>query len=143
MWHAGPTSEGVKRLKDLNNHKSLHLGQRLTYKPPACPADETLAILVELKPLETLQRDEARLTFAALQQLKRLPALKQLTLGGIPISRADIDRLRKELPLVKIDWTEPNESYLKRIRALFGNAARDERSSLSSRGGRWRSESAS
>src|SRR6185369_14534114 len=53
-WHAGPTTEGVKRLKELTNLKSLHLGQRLTYKPPACPSDETLAVLAELKSLETL-----------------------------------------------------------------------------------------
>jgi len=40
---------------------------------------------------------------------------------GIAMSKADVDRLRKELPRVKIEWTEPNESYLKRIRALFGD----------------------
>lgn len=121
MWHAGPTLEGVKSLKELTNLKSLYLGQRLTYKPPACPADETLATLAEFKSLEMLQLDEARLTFAALQQLKRLPALKQLTLGGIDIPREDVDRLRKELPQVRIAWTEPNEAYRKRIRALFGS----------------------
>jgi len=119
-WHAGATQEGVKKLKELKNLKSLHLGQRLTYKPPACPTDETLAILAELKSLESLQLDEARLTFTALQQLKQLPALKKLTLDGIDVPKADVERLRKELPTVKIEWTEPNETYNKRIRALFG-----------------------
>ena len=42
-WHAGGTDEGVKKLKKLKHLKSLYLGQRLTYKPPACPTDETLA----------------------------------------------------------------------------------------------------
>jgi hypothetical protein len=119
-WHAGSTQEGVKKLKALTNLKSLYLGQRLTYKLPACPTDETVAILAEMKSLESLQLEEARLTFAALQSLKQLPALKKLTLGGIDMPKTDVERLRKELPGVKIEWTEPNETYMKRIRALFG-----------------------
>jgi len=120
-WHAGQTLEGMKRLKDLKNLKRLYLGQRLTYKPPACVSDEIISILVDMKSLEQLQLDEARLSLAALQQLKRLPALKKLTLGGIDIPRADVERLRKELPLVKIEWSEPSEQYLKRIRSLFSS----------------------
>lgn len=120
-WHVGVTQEGVKKLKELKNLKSLNLGQRLTYKPPACPTDETLAILAELKSLETLQLSEAHLTLTALEQLKQLPALKKLTLDGIDIPKADVERLRKDLPAVKIDWTEPNETYKKRIQALFGS----------------------
>jgi hypothetical protein len=110
-WHAGATNEGVKKLKELKNLQSLYLGQRLTYKPPACPTDETIAILTEFKSLESLQLDEARLTFGALQQLKQLPALKKLTLGGIDVAKEDVERLRRELPSVKIEWTEPNEVY--------------------------------
>ncbi len=121
LWHAGPTNEGIKHLKELKHLKRLHLGQRLTYQPPACPSDETLAILAETKSLESLQLEEARLSLAALEQLKRLPTLKQLTLRGIDIPREDVDRLRKELPGVKVEWTEPNEAYRKRIRALFGS----------------------
>lgn len=120
-WHAGFTDEGVKSLKALKNLKSLYLGQRLTYKPPACPSDQTIGILVEIKSLESLQLDEARLSFAALEQLKQLPALKKLTLGGIDIARDDVERLRKKLPEVKVDWMEPNDVYQKRIKALFGD----------------------
>ena len=119
-WHAGATQEGVKKLKSLTNLKSLYLGQRLTYTPLACPNDDTLAIVAEMKSLESLQLDEARLSFAALQRLRQLPALKKLTLGGIDIPPADVERLKKELPTVKIEWTEPSEVYRKRIRALFG-----------------------
>jgi hypothetical protein len=99
----------VARLTRLQEFRMWHAG----------PADETLAILAELKALESLQLDEARLSLAALQQLKRLPALKKLTLSGIDMPRADVDRLRTEWPQVKIEWTEPNETYKKRIRALF------------------------
>jgi hypothetical protein len=118
-WHAGQTNEGVKCLKNLKNLKSLWLGQRLSYKPPICPSDETLAILVELKSLEALQLDETRLTLTALEQLKQLPRLKKLTLGGIEITKADVERLRKALPAVEIKWTMPSDAYSKRIRALF------------------------
>jgi hypothetical protein len=120
-WHTGSTDEGVKKLKALKNLKSLYLGQRLSYKPPACPSDETISSLVEMKSLESVQLDEARLTFPALQQLKQLSALKALTLGGIDISKEDVERLQRELPGVKINWTEPNEAYQKRIKALFGS----------------------
>jgi hypothetical protein len=120
-WHAGSTNEGVKKLTALKNLKSLWLGQRLTYKPPASPNDETISILAELKSLESLQLDEARFSFTALQQLKQLPALKKLTLGGIAIPKDEVERLKKELPMVKIDWTEPNEAYQKRIQSLFGD----------------------
>src|SRR5262249_2922601 len=119
-WHAGMTQEGVKKLKALPELKSLNLGQRLTYKPPACPTDETIPILAELRSVEVLQLSEARLTFNALQQLKRLPALKRLTLEGVEMPPADLERLKKELPMTKVEWTEPNETYKKRIRALFG-----------------------
>jgi hypothetical protein len=118
-WHAGQTDEGVKSLKSLKNLKSLHLGQRLALKPPACPSDETLAVLAELKSLEALQLDETRLTLAALAQLKQLPGLKKLTLGGIEIPEADVERLRQKLPAVEIKWTKPSDAYSKRIRSLF------------------------
>jgi Leucine-rich repeat (LRR) protein len=120
-WHAGFTDDGVKKLKAMKNLKSLYLGQRLTYKAPVCPSDETIGILTEIKSLEALQLDEARLTFTALKQLEQLPALKKLTLGGIDISKEDVERLKKELPNLKVEWTEPSEVYQKRIRALFGN----------------------
>lgn len=120
-WHAGQTAKGMKHLTALKNLQSLYLGQRLTYQPPACLSDETIAILAEMKALESLQLEEAQLTLPALRQLKHLPALKQLTLGGIDMPEAEVERLRKELPQVVIKWTKPNETYLKRIRALFGS----------------------
>jgi hypothetical protein len=119
-WHAGPTNDGVKKLKTLKNLTSLHLGQRLTYKQPSCPNDETIAILAEMPSLQTLILEEARLSLPALEELKRLSTLKKLTLAGIDIPKADVDRLKAELPAVKIEWTEPNEAYRKRIGALFG-----------------------
>ncbi|HLY74693.1 MAG TPA: hypothetical protein VKU80_11300 [Planctomycetota bacterium] len=119
-WHAGSTLEGMKSLRALKQLRSLTLGQRLAYAPPTSLSDETLAILVEMKSLETLQLEEARLKPDLLLQLKQLPDLKQLTLEGIDLPASDVERLRAELPKVELKWTPPNEVYLKRIRALFG-----------------------
>jgi hypothetical protein len=120
-WHAGQTIEGIKKLRELKNLKSLTLGQRLAYKPPTSLSNETLAVLAEMKSLESLQLEEARLTFDALIQLKELPGLKKLTLEGVDIPEEAVERLRKELPKAEIKWTKPNDVYLKRIRAMFGN----------------------
>jgi len=119
-WHAGSTLEGMKKLSALKELKSLTLGQRLAYAPPTSLSDETVAVLAGMKSLETLQLEEARLKFDALVQLKQLPELKKLILEGIDLAEADVDRLRVELPKVEVKWTAPNETYLKRIRALFG-----------------------
>ncbi len=61
-----------------------------------------------------------RETYASLQRIKQLPALKKLTLGGVDIPKEDVDRLKQELPQAKVEWTEPTEAQQKRIRALFG-----------------------
>jgi hypothetical protein len=118
-WHAGQTLEGVKNLRELKNLKSLTLGQRLAYKPPTTLSNETIAVLVELKSLESLQLEEARLNVDVLIQLKQLPELKKLILEGIDMPEADVERLRKELPKTDIKWTKPNDIYMKRIAALF------------------------
>jgi hypothetical protein len=120
-WHAGQTIEGVKHLRELHNLKSLTLGQRLSYDPPTSLSNETLAILSELKSLESLRPEEARLNFDALVQLKQLPALKTLQLEGIEMPAADVERLKKELPGAAVQWTKPNDAYLKRIQKLFGS----------------------
>ncbi len=119
-WHVGHTLEGVKSLRSLKELKSLTLGQRLAYKPPTSLSDETLAVLAELTSLETLRLEEARLKLDSLLQLKKLAGLKTLALEGIDIPEADVDRLKKELPAVAVQWTRPNETYQKRIQALFG-----------------------
>jgi hypothetical protein len=120
-WHAGQTLEGVKKLKGLTSLKHLTLGQRLAYKPPTTVADDTLDVLAELTSLETLQLEEARLKVDALAQLKRLPELKKLTLEGIDLAEADVEKLKGEMPKVEIKWTKPNDVYKKRINALFGD----------------------
>lgn len=119
-WHAGGTLDGVKSLTALKALKSLNLGQRLVYKPPVSISNETIPVLLEMTSLESLQLGEARMSLAALSQLKSLANLKKLILDGIDISKDDVEALKKELPKVDIKWTEPTEAYRKRITQLFG-----------------------
>lgn len=118
-WHAGQTLDGLKHLKELKNLTSLTLGQRLTYTPPACVCDEMIPLLFDLRSLEFLQLEEARLRLPALVQIKQLPRLKKLNLEVVDIAETDVERLRKELPGVEIAWKKPSEIFLKRIHALF------------------------
>ncbi len=120
VWHAGQTNDGLKALKQLPKLKRLTIGQRLTYKPPTSPNGDSVAILADIKSLEALDLQEARLTLAELQPLKQLPNLKKLTLTGIDIPAADVEQLRRDLPQVDIRWVEPTPPALKRIDALFG-----------------------
>jgi hypothetical protein len=120
VWHVGNTNEGVRHLKNLPALESLTLGQRLTQKGDACPNDETIVLLADLKSLKSLELQEARLSFAALVRLKKLPSLKKLTLNGIDIGEADVERLKKELPGAQVTLTKPNEAAIRRINALFG-----------------------
>jgi len=119
-WHDAESLEGVSKLKGLKNLKNINLGQHLSYKPPATVSDQVVAILVEMKSLESIQLSEARLKLTALVELKQLPSLKTLTLDGIDMPEADVEQLKKELPKVQIKWTKPPESYVKRIKSLFG-----------------------
>ena len=57
-----------------------------------------------MRNLERLKIGEARLTLAALRQLKDLPKLKELTIYETDISDAEIASLRTELPKVTITF---------------------------------------
>ena len=106
-WHTFQTAEGNRHLRGLKELRTLRLGQRLRKydgKPnPPSLTDETVAILAEMKSLESLTLDEARLSYAALAQLKGLPQLKRLVLERIDISAEEVEKLRGDLPKVKIE----------------------------------------
>ena len=106
-WHTFQTEAGNEHLLKLTNLKSLRLGQRLRKydgKPnPPSLSDATLDVVSQLKSLETLGLDEAKLSRAALAKLKALPTLKKLTLERIDISAEDIAGLKQDLPQVMIE----------------------------------------
>ena len=72
-----------------------------------------------MKSLQSVSLSEARLSLAALSQLKELPALTSLTLTGIDIPESDVEKLKAELPRAQIKWTAPTPAEMKRIGALF------------------------
>lgn len=117
-WHTGQTAAGMAHLKELKNLTKLHMGQRLYDGKPSL-TDDTMPILAELKTLESLQLDEARLSRDALAKLKALPKLKHLTLHVIDIPEADVEKLRGDLPGVEVKWDKPDEKGMKYIQRFF------------------------
>ena len=107
-WHTYQTAAGNESLTKLPELKSLWLGQRLRRYDGGSNAasldDSTFDVLTKLKTLESLTLDEARLSLASLQRLKKLPRLKKLELRRIDISATDAEALRASLPAVAIDW---------------------------------------
>lgn len=76
IYHLSNTNEGVRRLRDLPYLESLTLGQRGGHVSPACPNDETIAALCEIRSLKTLTLSESRLSHDSVAQLKQLPQLQ-------------------------------------------------------------------
>ena len=102
LWHLRNTNDGVKRLTELPALESFMLGQSGVNMPPACPDDETIGILLQMKALKTLVLMETRYDYASLIRLKQLPELKQLSLDGIQMPEADYERLQREMPEVRM-----------------------------------------
>ncbi len=107
-WHTQRTQAGNLPLTRLTNLKSLTIGQNLygwDGKPRILALDDSsMATLAKITSLESLSLMETRLTLPALQQLKALPNLKSLRFTSVDVSPADIEKLRAELPGVKIDY---------------------------------------
>jgi hypothetical protein len=106
-WHTAQTQAGNAHLLNLPELKSLRIGQRLPMRGAPTPAsfdDSTLPTLAKITSLETLHLFEARLSFAALEQLKALPKLKTLRITQSDVSPEDIEKLRAALPDVKLDF---------------------------------------
>jgi hypothetical protein len=120
VWHDGNTNAGVKRLTELPALESLMLGQRLTNAPPSCPNDETIPLLLEMETLKSLVLAETRYGYPSLVRLKQLPELRQLTLSGVDMSEADFERLKKDMPDVRISLSKPTAAEMQRIDKLFG-----------------------
>lgn len=117
-WHNWETAAGKRRLLTMKQLTSLKIGQRLPRRgAPATPSfdDSTLASLAQMTSLERLDLQEARLTYAGLEQLRALPKLKQLKISQVDIPEADIAKLRAALPKVTITWeplTEEGQEML-------------------------------
>ena len=105
-WHTRQTDPRALYLLKMTSLKKLKLGRsggRVDGKDQQALTDETLATLAQIKSLEDLELEEARLTLPAILQLKALPNLKNLALKNcLDVPPEDIEKLLKELPGVAI-----------------------------------------
>ena len=106
-WHTGQTQAGMAHLAKLENLVALRLGQRLPgWGSPEPSFDgSTIPVIAGMKALEQLELTEARLTAADLAPLAGLPRLKRLVILTCDIPPADVEKLRDDLPGVKIEFT--------------------------------------
>ncbi|MFT4587523.1 MAG: hypothetical protein ACI9VS_002786 [Candidatus Binatia bacterium] len=119
QWHNWETAEAIRHLEKLPNLTALKMGQRLAQWGVATKPsfdDATLEVIARMKSLRRLDLQEARLSYAGLARLKALPNLKELKVKWVATPPADVERLRKLLPDVKISWEEltpaDEETYL-------------------------------
>ncbi len=122
-WHTYQTQAGNQHLTKLTQLKSLWLGQRLRRydgRPnPLCLDDSTFDVLVQLKTLEALTLNEARLSLTGLRRLSELPKLTKLVLMTIDVPAEDIEILKTELPSVKIEWKPLTEVEREKLNAYL------------------------
>jgi hypothetical protein len=118
-WHTYQTPAGNASLEKLTNLRSLRFGQRMRRYDGKSNAltlnDEAIDALAKITSLESLWLDEARLTFAGLAKLKALPKLKELTLENIMVPAEDVEKLRAELPKVKITHKPMDAAALEKV----------------------------
>jgi len=77
--------------------------------------DGTLSTIAQMSSLENLTLSQSRLTLPALEKLKSLAKLKTLKLNTIDIQAADVEKLRGELPAVKIDFKPLSDDERKKL----------------------------
>ena len=116
-WHTYQTEAGNAAIATLPNLTGLKVGQRLPHAGAKAPSlsDASLATLVKIKTLESLKIGEAHFTLEALRALKAMPKLKQLAIYESDIGIADVEKLRAELPGVKIDFHPLTDEQRKKL----------------------------
>jgi hypothetical protein len=122
-WHTYQTQAGNEHLAKLTNLKTLYLGQRLRRYDGGSNAlslnDDTLPILARMKGLESLTLDEARFTHAGLLQLKASPRLKKLTLSRCELPQGDLEKVKKDLTPITVEWKPPTEKERETLKRLL------------------------
>jgi len=112
-WHTAQTQAGNAPLLNLTNLKSLRIGQRLPKWGKDSPVsfdESTMAVIAQLKSLETLELTEARLSAKIIPQLQALPHLTRLKLETVDISPADVGAIKAALPTCKLDYKPMTEA---------------------------------
>ena len=106
-WHTAQTQAGNANLVKLTNLKALRMGQRLPEWGKDSPVsfdESTMAVIAQIKTLETLELTEARLSAKIIPQLQALPKLAKLKIETVDISGADVEAIKAALPNCKVDY---------------------------------------
>jgi hypothetical protein len=82
--------------------------------------DAALKNLSGVRSLEEISLTETWLTYeGGFKHLAALPNLKKLSLPKVVASEEDVQRLKKELPNLIVDWTLPDEATVEKTKATF------------------------
>jgi hypothetical protein len=82
--------------------------------------DAALKTLSGVSSLEEISLTETWLTYeGGFKHLAALPHLKKLSLPKVVASEEDVQRLKKELPNLVVDWTLPDEATVEKTKATF------------------------
>lgn len=123
-WHTAQTQAGNANLVKLTNLTSLRMGQRLPEWGKDTPIsfdESTMAVVAQMKTLESLELTEARLSAKIIPQLQALPKLAKLKIETVDISDADVKAIKAALPKCKVDWkpmsdAEKEATLVKKLR---------------------------
>jgi hypothetical protein len=106
-WHTAQTQAGNANLVKLMNLTALRMGQRLPEWGKDSPVsfdESTMAVITQIKTLESLELTEARLSAKIIPQLQALPKLAKLKIETVDISAADVEAIKAALPKCKVEW---------------------------------------
>ncbi|MGV3663823.1 MAG: hypothetical protein ACO1TE_26870 [Prosthecobacter sp.] len=112
-WHTAQTQAGNAHLVKITNLKGLRIGQRLPNWGKDSPVsfdESTLAVLAQIKTLESLELTEARLTARIIPHLQALPKLTKLKIQFVDIPAADVEAIKAALPNAKVDFEPMSEA---------------------------------
>lgn len=108
-WHTHFTTASNGAFRKLVHLTKLTIGNSMPAwngKPRQLSlTDSTLDDISQMPALEDLTLMQAHFTLPALEKLKALPKLKTLRLDNVDVAPADIEKLRAELPNVKITYS--------------------------------------
>ena len=123
-WHTAQTQAGNANVVKLTNLTALRMGQRLPEWGKDTPIsfdESTMAVIAQIKTLESLELTEARLSAKIIPQLQALPRLTKLKIETVDISAADVEAIQAALPKCKIDYkpmsdAEKEATLVKKLR---------------------------
>ncbi len=123
-WHTAQTQAGNAQLVKLANLTGLRLGQRLPEWGKDAPVsfdDSTMAVVAQIKTLESLELTEARLSAKIIPQLQALTKLTKLKIETVDISAADVGAIKAALPSCKVEYkplsdAEKEATLVKKLR---------------------------